>query len=399
MKERDRVFHDITYSVKPVPNKLNLLDMSTWIKPEAGEHHWLFDIIIHTLACGQADKIEHLERLIAFKYTNPDCPTLPALVIHGEGTCGKNLLVEQVLSTLFAGAVCSGTVDTLMGQFNTPLIGKVVGLIDEASAKKVNHDKLKNMLGSSVFWANEKGLRQYECPALAWIIISSNKHEGGIFLDRSGADRRYSIFHVEAKRDLYFWLTPILNAATDREHTVEEATIWLKEHFEGILCDKTQVSHWIHALIEKHKGKSIPLAYHGDDFHRMMDIQKPVEELLIPDVFNDPEFSHINRVTLYEGYKILSKNDERQNILSSRYFYARVRAWLKANKPDMISEIDKQHRQKEYDSGNRCWIEGKTAWLWHTNTARESTIKTANDHKYVDTSDRYRPTWVGPQGR
>ena len=89
MKERDRVFHDITYSVKPVPNKLNLLDMSTWIKPEAGEHHWLFDIIIHTLACGQADKIEHLERLIAFKYTNPDCPTLPALVIHGEGNAAK----------------------------------------------------------------------------------------------------------------------------------------------------------------------------------------------------------------------------------------------------------------------------------------------------------------------
>ena len=89
MKERDRVFHDITYSIKPVPNKLNLLHMSNWIKPEAGEHHWLFDIIIHTLACGQAGKIEHLERLIAFKYSNPDCPTLPALVIHGEGHAAR----------------------------------------------------------------------------------------------------------------------------------------------------------------------------------------------------------------------------------------------------------------------------------------------------------------------
>jgi uncharacterized protein DUF5906 len=385
LAEHDRVFDDLTYTFEPdkAPHKLNLLDTSGWLKPSAGEYHWLFDTLTYSMGGAKPDNIEHIERLIAYKYEHPNCPTLPALVIHGEGSVGKNLLVEQVLKTLFGGAATAGNVDIMLGAFNTPMKGMIVVLIDEASAKKVNHDKLKNMLGSSTLWLNEKGLLQYEVPAIAWIIISSNKHEGGIFLDRSSADRRYSVCYVETGKDIHKWIAEKLGM------NVEEAKVWVKEHAPSILTDKKQVSHWIHALLKKYEGQSQPLALHGEDFERMMDVQQPVEESLIPAVFSDPRFTHINRQTLYLGYQILCKREGRFP-MSSRYLYAKVRAWLKANKPEIDHE-DYQQRQDDSDGH---------VWIWSLKSLQNTviaTVKTDNDDKYVE--DRFNPKWVGPEGR
>ena len=391
-----RIYDNLIYTFQPdkAPRKLNKLDQSLWLKPSAGDYHWLFDIVTYAMGGGKPDNIEHIERLIAFKFAHPHCPTLPALVIHGEGSLGKNLLVEYTLKTLFSGGATSGSVETLLGGFNTPLVGMIVVLIDEVSAKKVNHDKLKNMLGSSTMWVNEKQLRQYQTPAIAWYIISSNKHEGGIFLDRSSADRRYSICYVEAGKDIHKWISEKLSTS-EKKVTSDEAAVWIKANAERILTDKAGVSHWIHALLKKDEGQSQPLAFHGEDFERMMDVQKPVEEALIPAVFNDPDFTHIDRQALYLGYQLLCKREGRFGVMSARHFYAKVRVWLMANKPDIDHE-DYQQRQNHAHVSDT----DKKVWIWSKKSLHNTVIETVkhdNTDQYIDNS--FSPKWIGPEGR
>lgn len=377
MSNAGRNFLDCTYSLAPTPpDKLNLLDITKWVQPEEGEYHWLFDMIIHSIGGGKPDNIRHLEQLIVWKYLHPNCPTLPALVVNGEGSLGKNLLVEFILRTLFDGMTIAAFATALLDKFNSPLRGKVCVLIDEAKASKIDHEKLKNMLGSSTLLINEKGIPQYEVPATAWYILSSNRE--GIYLDRSGADRRWSIFHVEKGLDLNHWVRPQLGNVS-----YDEAGTWIRANAPKILSNKQHVARWIAALIKKHEGMTQPVPFHGDDFDRLMDIQKPVDDQIIEDVFNDSEFTHINRQTLYDGYR-LSCIANGHGHMSPRRLYAKVRKWLAANKP----EIDSQEIQKKYEHST------DHGWLWVKKEADSRTIGRKNDSYYL-----VDQRWVGPESR
>lgn len=380
MGNAGRNFLDCTYSLaKTPPDKLNLLDITKWVQPEEGDYHWLFDLIIHSIGGGKADNIRHLEQLIVWKYLHPNCPTLPALVINGEGSLGKNLLVEILLKTLFDGMAIAAFATALLDKFNSPLKGKVCVLIDEAKASKIDHEKLKNMLGSSTLLINEKGVPQYEVPATAWYILSSNRE--GIYLDRSSADRRWSVFHVEAGKDLNHWLRPKLGNVS-----YDEAGTWVRANAPRILSNKQQIANWIHALIKKHEGLTQPLPFHGDDFDQLLDTQKPIEERIIEDVFTDPDFTHINRQTMHEGYRAMCEGERKA--IPSRYFYARVRAWLKSH-PDLCvnqEEVTRKHRTTRANH-----------YFWAKNEVQTHQIN-ENDSDYLDRTSA-PPRWIGPTSR
>lgn len=380
MSAYDRMYFDCLYSLGDVPSdKLNLMDRTTWITPEPGEYHWLLDLLIHSIAGGDPKKAEHLERCIVYKFLHPNCPSLPCVVIDGEGSAGKNLLVEQVLSVVFGGATLSAFAQSVLEKFNSPLKGKVCVLVDEARASKIDHEKLKNMLGSSTLWINEKGVVQFETPAIAWYLISSNKNS--IFLDRSSADRRWSVFHIPPGKDIYHWLRPKLGNVS-----YAEAETWLKANAIRILRDPQNVARWMHALITKYEGQAQPLPFHDEDFKRLMDLQKPIDEQIIEDVFCDPDFTHINRQTLNDGYRARCDGDCRP--LPPRYFNERVRSWLIAHPELEIAPEEVVKKQRTTKNNEFYWCRDGIS----------SAQITDNSPEYLDRSST-PPKWIGSTGR
>jgi hypothetical protein len=113
-----------------------------------------------------------------------------------------------------------------------------------------------------------------------------------------------------------------------------------------------------------------------------MNIQMPVEDDIIPAVFHDGEFTHIDRQTLYDGYCLCCRGDNREP-MSSRLFYEAVRSFLRLN-PDLgVPEKEVQKRQ------------GRAAgWVW-IKQGYESDAKTNNEDRYIE-RDGYSRRWIGP---
>ena len=377
MQEAGRCFRDCTHSFEDTTGKLNLMIRDNWLKPIEGEHHWLFDRLMQSIGGGKPENIDHLERVIAYKMAHPECITLPAILMNGEGNLGKNLLVETVLACIWDGATLAATANNIIGSFNSLCAGMLAILVDETSPKRVDHDELKHRLQRAIIEINMKGVPQYQTANLALYFISSNRKAGGVWLDRTKADRRFSVFHIDAGLDLIHWIR--------QEHPawdVAMATEWMKREGLKICQDRAEVAKWMHHLLTTYAGQTEPNALHGQDYRRLLDIQMPAEEDIIPAVFRDEQFTHINRQTLYEGYQLRSRADNREPI-SSRLFYDAVRTFLRLN-PDL--DIAEQEMQQRQGSDNvRIW--GKKG--------RECRYSSNNDSQYIDQNTIHH-RWKGP---
>lgn len=378
MDAAGRNFLDVTYSFEQEPHKLNLLRRDHWVQPKEGNCHWFFDVLMQSLGGGKAENIEHIERCIIYKYQHPGDPRLPTLLIHGEGGLGKNLLEERVLFEIFAHAALSSTAKNIIGDFNSLLEGKVCALIDESKAGDVDHGKLKNMLGSNVLTINPKGVQQYQVPNIVWTIISSNKHQGGIWLDRSEADRRYSVIYAEPGKTLNYWIAQTLNCSID------EAREWVMANADAITTDHEQLGHWLYHLQQKYGDLDRPAALHGEDFRRLMRIQKPLHESLIEAVFTSPEFTHVDRRTLYQGYRILCREEGTKQLGKQRFFDA-VAMFLTNNPKIGVPAVIQQRQQPD----------NHHAYLWIKDGMDRQSNYT-NDFKYLS-GEGYAREWVGPE--
>jgi hypothetical protein len=291
-------------------------------------------------------------------------------------------LVDSIFRKIYAGATLAANSSDVVGQFNSLVAGKVIVMIDETSPRKMDHDRLKHVLHREIIEINTKMMAQYETNNLAPYILSSNRKRGGIYLDRSQADRRYSVIYIEDGKDLIHWL------CQRRDWTREQATDWMDQTGSLLVRDRTEIAHWLHHLVTKYAGQSRPKALHGADYERLLGIQQPVDESLIPAVFEDGRFTHIDRRTLYAGYVAMCAEDGREPMAKPGFFET-VRTWLRPH-PDLgIGPLEEQFRRNDgRDAHVRCWYKSRFRKKARSN----------NNAIYLDTSG-YKPRWIGPEGR
>ena len=124
-----RIYRDITATFDQAPEQhLNLIDRRDWVQPTVEDVHPFFDLLIWTLAGEKSDAQDHIEHVIARKYLHPQDFTIPALVFYPEGGIGKNVFVDNVLSTVFGHSqVVAVDTDKVSGSFNGMVAGKTVG--------------------------------------------------------------------------------------------------------------------------------------------------------------------------------------------------------------------------------------------------------------------------------
>jgi hypothetical protein len=250
------------------------------------------------------------------------------LVIHGEGGVGKNLLVDVVLNKVFGGQTISALSRHVVGDFNSLVKGKAVVLINESVAHKTDVNAVKATLGQPTVTINEKGIPQYVADNTALYIIAANKSGGGgVTLDRSDADRRYSPIHCPDGKNLVYWVSKFYS------FELKDARQWLRTDGIPVWSDPTEISFWLNDLIARYGHLPEPGELHGLDFKRMMDRQKPVTEQIFEAVFYDINFTHIDRVVALEAYHVCARNERPENRISAMTFYQDLDEWIQANAP------------------------------------------------------------------
>ncbi len=391
LNDRGWTYSDVTYSFRDnVPSDvINLADRSEWLVPDVGEHHWIFNVLVQSIGGGKIENIEHLRRVITFKYLYPYAYTLPCIVVHGEGGVGKNLLVDHVLHTIFAGQTLSAKAEHVVGQFNGLLKGMAVVMLDETENDKVNESALKHTLGREKLTINEKGIPQYEIDNTPLYLISSNKSEGGIWLDRSQADRRYSVFHVKKGQPLQYWIARYQGWISEERQFLSEddpafvrAWQWLLSEGAAILRNPSEVAKWLGYLLIEYGDYPQPLPLHGADFERLMEIQTPMWERITQAVFSDPDFSHIERSVLYRGYRALC-SALGQRPMSDKKFFEKVREWLERHHAEITEGKVRQG----------C---ARNPHLWYSTIRSDTVRRRDNADRYV-VKDGYADHWTGPE--
>jgi hypothetical protein len=247
-------------------------------------------------------------------------------------------------------------------------------------ASQTDCNAVKALLGSRTITINEKGVPQYKAANTALFVIAANKKGGGgISLDRSNADRRYSILRCDNGQTLGYWVA----RATGK--SVAEATEWVLTEGDRLLGDRTEIGRWIGSLLRKYDGQPAPKALHTADYSRLMDRQKPLAEQVFEAVFTDPDFTHIERSTLYGFYVGLCRHENIRFSVGRNTFYEDLEEWLAANMPE-IKTSEVHYRATRLAVGGAREVKKQRRFVLINSTVAniEEIKQTDNRSHYVD---------------
>jgi hypothetical protein len=306
---------------------LNQMRRDHWVQPIAGKPHYMFELLLKSLGNGQQENIDHIEQLVYWKYTHPEEYKLPCLIIYGEGGAGRNTLVKDLLGTIFGlHQVLVADAEKALGQFNGLIQGKVVVMIDEAIAEKVNVERLKRTVGNRTVDINPKYGKQGEHDNTALYIAGGNETTGPILLAGDATDRRWSIIKVEK--------TIIQRLMEDKDCMLEEAVEVYKK-LEHVFTDRTEVGKWLNSIIEKWKHLELPpTGLHKDAYQNLLEAQRsPLEELMELVFVADEKFEYIAGPVLFKLYERFSRetNPSARGVMQRNKFYSKVKDWLRRN--------------------------------------------------------------------
>lgn len=329
-KKYDRVTHSFRSDLPK--SDFNLSSKEGWVLPilnnndEPYEYHWLFDDLMYSLGGGKRENINHIEQVLIHKIINPANFKLPALVIYGEGSVGKNLFVDVVCHTIFAGATISEKAERVMGHFNSLIAGKAVVLINEGKAAKAEMETFKNNVHKPRLTINTKCVIEYEADNTPLYIFGSNDLESAIRLGGDKSDRRWSIIKVKYS---------LASKVAERLDTTEElAERFIIDNDMKILGNPEEIAKWLGALVVRWGSLDAPRALHGEDYKALVKQQAPEWEEFLFEIFGHRDFINIEKQVLFEGYKHKTRDQEFQYKKNS--FYAYVEKWLESYKDKNI---------------------------------------------------------------
>lgn len=378
-----RIHQDVTASFNHVSDDvLNLVDRRGWIQPKAGEVHPLFDCLLWSLAGESEEAREHIEHVIGWKYLHPEEFTLPCLVFYPEGGIGKNVLVDNVLATLFgAGQVVSVDTEKVSGAFNGMVVGKTVVFIDESQNDKLDMEKMKRLVGNRYIVINEKFQRPYQIENTALYLVGGNDPRGVIRVGHDHSDRRWSVIKVTR---------PLVTIIAERRGiSHEDAKRWLSDNI-WVTRDPEQVGRWLYHILSCHRDRGVPQPYHGADFVELASNQRPAWELVAEQVFGDEGFGYISAPALHELVAVFTRqffpNSRVPNIADLKVY---IGSWL-AKRPQLGVKPE-QRKINLADPGTGKTISSAVAWV---KGDANSCVRTDTKAKWANLSG-----WIADENR
>ncbi len=276
LKAKGRYFLRATCSFHQQPDTvLNHMRTEHWLKPTDGDLSPWYDILMLALGGGTQEGKDHLEQLLVWKYKHPDDFLLPCVNWFDEGGVGKNLFVDGVLGAIFGKEqVCSVGLDNLIGQFNSVIKGKTIVLMNEATSRKVDMEKFKNMVGQPDMMINEKNIPQYRVDNTPMYFIATNDPMS-IPVEGKKSDRRWSLIHL--KRGIDSFVAEELNC-----NELDAKRLW-ENQFADQLKDPENLCVWLGHLLTKWANIQRPEPLHGEAYKHAISLRNemnPVRQAL-----------------------------------------------------------------------------------------------------------------------
>ena len=389
--DQDKGFHKITQSYrKPAGlsnGELNVMNKE-FAKPSSDkskDYHWFFDTIYKTLS-GGSDKNtkEHLEQILLAKWQHPENVFLPGIFINDDGGTFKDLFVVQHLTPLFGGNVLyNGTVDHLLGKFNSLIAGKAIVHISEVQRDKVNMNRLKSNMGAPVILVEAKYEIPYQADNTGLVFSVGNGTQGSVTLSGENQDRRYSIF--SPKIDGYDNLIADMKKFEGKNLTREEADEWIIAVGQNIVSNTEQIGKWLSAKIEQYRDIKHLRPIKNEAYHSLIEEQRASWLSYVETVFSEPNFEYIRHELLI---KLLHEFNKGFNP-ASRTMKHEIERLIRDRKLPIV------HQERAYIRQSPTISIQRTVWRKVDINSGPGSVLQENEDMFgkTDSNDRWVWTW------
>jgi len=282
-KSMGRMYKHIVrdFNPKPRPSIYNQMDdiRKQWLKPIRGVvPHEAFRILTLSIAGGNEEYADQLERFVAYRYCHPEDVIIPNIDSCAIGGTGRDTYFN-LIRTIFTNECCgSAGEETFKGTHNGDLFGKMFVIVDEKNSNVVPIDKIKELTGKTTYRDRRMNQDGKEAVRLFNFIFFRNGYTTTARLSGTGSlgeDRRWEpiIARVNLPRHIarHFGLITDLNTALSEEQTRAMGVIikdWQRDYYKN----EERISEWLGHIISKHNAETMTefLPIHGEYYQEML---------------------------------------------------------------------------------------------------------------------------------
>lgn len=286
-KEQGRMYkhivRDFVVGDRPgVYNQMNTI-RSVWLEPRTDRPpHPAFRLLLLSIAGGNEDYADQLERWTAYRYCHPGDVTVPNIDSCATGGTGRDTYYN-ILRTIFTDECCgSVSTETFRGTHNGDLFGKMIVKVDEKDSNSIPIDKIKEYTGGPTYRHRAMNRDAREVARLFTFIFFRNGYTSTARLagtGTTGEDRRFEpiIARVNLARHFahYHGLIPDINTVPPVEVEKAMATI-IKEWQALYYKNQEEIALWLGDIINRWNAREMTelLPLHGVYYDEMLQRQK-----------------------------------------------------------------------------------------------------------------------------
>jgi hypothetical protein len=317
-KESGRMFKHVVrdFNTAPRPNTYNqMVDIQKyWLKPVFDETpHVAFRLLCLSIAGGDEDYADQLERLVAYRYVHPEDVMIPNIDSCATGGTGRDTFFGIVRS-IFTDECCATiNEETISGTHNADLFGKMWVKVSEKDSRSIPIDKIKDLTGDRKYRHRAMGENAIDAVRLFCFMFFRNGYTTTAKLagtGPSGEDRRFE--PVIARYNLARHIALYTEQITDfnEEFTTEKetaATYIIKQWQQEVYQNDLEIAKWLGHIIMKHDVANMRelLPLHGKYYKEMIVRQQKGIEVFMPKLIGLMDSSNvINIKTAHKLYEI-----------------------------------------------------------------------------------------------
>lgn len=290
-----RDFHDDSVYPRPgIYNQMHTIRQQ-WLTPTYGQQpHLAFRILMMSIAGGNSDYADQLERMIAYRYCHPRDVMIPSIDSCAVGGTGRDTLFN-IIRSIYTDECCgSAGTETFKGTHNSDLFGKMFIKIDEKNSVDVPIDRIKEFLGGHRYRHRAMGQDPRDVDRLFTFLFFRNGFTTTARLAGTGSageDRRFEpyIARVNLPRHvaLSAGLIGDLGQSLTKDHEMQ-CQLAIKKLQKEAYQDELQQSIWLGHIIERHDAKNMTelLPLHGVYYQEMLQRQKRGIDGFMPKIMN-----------------------------------------------------------------------------------------------------------------
>jgi hypothetical protein len=274
--------------------------------------HDSFRILCLSIAGGDEDYADQIEKFIAYRYCHPEDVMIPNIDSCAIGGTGRDTLYN-IMRVIFTDECCGSVgVETFKGIHNGDLFGKMIVKVDEKDSHSVPIDKVKEFTGGTRYRHRSMNQDARDVARLFTFIFFRNGFTSTAKLagtGSSGEDRRFEpmIARVNLPRHLalYHGLITDLNQIPD-DDTTKAMTMLIKDWQRDYYKDETRISEWLGHIITKHDVRNMTelLPLHGKYYKEMLQRQKKGIDGFMPKFMNLMNLGSSTVINITHAHKL-----------------------------------------------------------------------------------------------